>query len=177
MKKCFKSSLEEATDVHYRLGELAGTLKQQKWVGLILTPIPAILHYYLRPKSSENTIFAIIIVVICIVVYLMTYKRLFRMQVRELVIKTQGKEPVDCEYELTDESLIFRKQGQEFRFGWQTIKEVRETLEGMELIMQPMGISIIRRTIFETGAEFEEWKKFIQSKIQGTTSMGGRTSR
>ena len=169
MKKAYKNTIEEATECHFRLCDLSGVVKQQKWMGLIWVPFIFGTVYGLLSGSSSYTptsrlIFAGATGIFVLVVHFLTYKKQIYENARKIIIKTQDTaEPIECEYELTDEHLIFRKQGQEIRFGWQMVKEVNVTPTSIEVIVHPMGIAIIPKRIFDPD-EKDQWLKFIRER-------------
>ena len=164
MKKVYKNTIEEAAEANVRLAELAGLVTRQKWLGLCLVPFVFVIGCLIIPYDMKvRLLVAGFISVVFFVGHLLTVKDQIRRNARRVLAKAQGTaDPMPCEYELTDEHLIFRKLGQELRFSWPSVVSVSRTATGIEVLMQPTGIAIIPARIFDRPEELQEWIRFIQ---------------
>lgn len=174
MKKEYESRIEEAVHSGFRIAELAGIVSKQKWLGLLGSPVLFFVAYAIMPTSRiEKLIYASLIALMYIPVYLLTYKRQIRKQLRKTMVKALGTDkPIPCEYELDEAGLVFRKMGEELRFSWANAREVIDTDDSVEVIMEPTGIAVIPKRIFDEPAELQEWVKFIRDHM-GTKAIGG----
>lgn len=165
MKKQYESTIEEAVHAQYRLAEISGILTTEKRVMIATVIVTSLLGYFLLPVAHLHKVVIITIVfIISIVLVPLTYKRIFQKRVRRILIKALGTEkPVSCEYEMDGKGLVFRKMGQELHFSWSGAKQLIETNDSIELIMEPTAIAIIPKHIFENPEEQQEWVDFIKS--------------
>jgi len=165
MKKSYQTTIEDSVETNFRLAEIIGIVAKQRWLGLIWGLIMFPIIYYLGSHShTEKLILATLMSLVIIVVHLLTFKGLIRNQYRTVLIKAHGtKDPIPCEYELTDENLIFRKLGQELRFSWQNVEKINITPASIEVLMRPTGLAIIPTRIFDGSEEREEWIRYIEN--------------
>ena len=164
MKKAFDSRMEEAVQVHFRLAELAGSVAKVKWIGFALTPFIFLAMCAILPASRlEKVSFAALMCALFVPIYLLTYKKQLRKGIRKTLVKMLGTDqPVVSEYELDDHGLTFRRLGQEMRFSWANVKTLNVTQDAIEIIMQPMGLSVIPKRIFDGPDELQDWVRFIE---------------
>ncbi len=62
--------------------------------------------------------------------------------------------------------------GEELRFSWANAREVIDTDDSVEVIMEPTGIAVIPKRIFDEPAELQKWVEFIRDHM-GKKAIGG----
>jgi len=166
MIKKYKNTINEATECSFRVSELAGIVAKQKRVGFYWSPaIFGILYFVIRGTQQSRLLISAVFSVLYLMLYLATYKGDIQRRIRQMIIKSQGTaDPVDCEYEIDSEGLVFRKLGQELKFAWSTVKEVIEKPDSIEIIMEPTAIAIIPTRIFENSEEKNQWVDYIEKQ-------------
>ena len=145
MKIQYESTIEEAVYSQMRLLEVSKVLRKWKWQGLLAAPILGALFYTFIPSDQgTKMMFAFFIPIIFLLQYPFTFKSNIRRKVRRALIKQLGTDdPIPCEYEVTDEGIIFKKQGTEIKFPWSKLTAINNTKEYIELIFENVGISLI----------------------------------
>ncbi len=164
MKKNYDSTIDEAVYAHFRLAGLAGTISQYKWYGLVWTPVIFIAMYSILPSTQlVRVVSASLISLAFVLLHLSTYKIGLRKRIRKMLVKAMGTDkPVPCEYEMDEDGLVFRKMGQEMKFSWTRVTVLIDTVDSIEVIMDPTAIAIIPKRIFTEPAELQEWIAFIE---------------
>jgi hypothetical protein len=157
--------MEEVVEASYRLAEMVGTVRKMLWTGLLLAPFIFLITYFIWDRSSVGFVIGIVATVLFAIWHLLSYRDQCRRQIRRMMKKALGTDqPVPCEFELTGDHVIFRKQGTEFRFDWDRIVEVVDTDDAIELITEPAGIVRIPRRIFRDGEQLASWTAFIRDR-------------
>lgn len=177
MKKIYESTIDEAVYSHFRLAGLTGTVSQYKWYGLIWAPVLFIVMYSILPSSQLLRVAsASLIALVFILLHLATYKIGLRKRIRKVLVKTLGTDqPVPSEYEIDENGLVFRKMGQELKFSWTSVTVLIDTVDSIEVIMEPTGIAIIPKRIFTEPAELQEWIAFIEDHKKTDKAIEGKS--
>ena len=164
MKIAYLATLDEATNAYFRLAELAGTVRRQLWSGLAMTPIMFLWIFLVIDDRSGGLIVGAASVSLYAVYHLTNYRKQIRARARKTLVQAQGTaEPVPATYELDENGLAFRKLGQELRFDWACVADLRETADAIEVLMRPTGIALIPKRIFKDPDEMQSWIRFIEA--------------
>jgi hypothetical protein len=168
MKIEYKSTIDDAVEPHMRLALSSRIVRKWMLYGLIWVPVIFFGFLFFLPDRA-------IVRIICgsgaslvfIIFWLMRYKKHYANRIRKYVVEQSGTDKsIKCEYELTNEYLIFRKMGAETRFNWDIVKELKENVHDIEIRMEPSGIAIIPHRIFKDQIQREEWINFVKDKIE-----------
>ena len=162
MKIEYDSMIEETTEVGYRIAELAGTVRNNMWLYLALSPIPFAVVCFVIDDLTEGIIAGLFAVILYIIISMMTYKKHLRKSIRKMMVKSRGTDkPVPSEYEMDENGFVFKSQGQEFRFSWINVTNVTLTDTAIELTMKPTAFAIIPKRIFSSSEQMDSWIQFI----------------
>jgi hypothetical protein len=127
-------------------------------------PVMAAALYGLLPGSLvERTMVAGLACIIFVPVHVLTFERSYRRRLRKALVKAMGTDqPIPTEYEIDEAGLVFRKQGQEVRFSWGNVRELRDTGEWLELVMEPKGVALIPKRAFGSPGEQWQWVSHLE---------------
>ena len=166
MRIQYESTIAEAADAQIRLFEKAKTAKKWKLQGLIIAPFVSVLTYYIIPdEQNVKLCFAVFAGITFIIVYFVGHKKSIRKRTEKLLSEHLGSDqPYPVEYELDEESLIFRRMGTELRFDWNGVKEINEGDKDIEFVIDKGGIAIIPNRAFANPQERQEWLDFVKNK-------------
>jgi hypothetical protein len=164
MKKAYETTIEETVQANLRFAEMLGTVRRQQWFSLIWVPIIFLSFFGIfRGEILPTAFMGGIGSVIFMFLHLGSLKGQMRKRIRKTLVKAQGTDkPVPCEFEIDDAGLAFRKFGEEMKFSWRNVVDLVETPENLEVTMQPTGIAVIPKRIFETQEELRQWTDFIE---------------
>jgi hypothetical protein len=167
MKIQCESTIDEAVDAQIRLLKTSKVFKKFRLYEFIWVPILFIGFYFGIPDERNiKLIFAFIASISFIIIHLATHKKTLKKRIQKLIVEQLGTDkPVQCEYEFSQDALIFRKLGTEIRFNWDSVKEIIENEEDIEFRIDKGGIAIIPNRIFISAHQKEEWLKFARSKV------------
>ena len=162
MKISYESTIDEAVEANYRLAEMVGAVRRMMWIGLAFSPVPLVVSFILFEHLAAKLIVGGVAMAVLVLFHLLTYKRNCRRGIRKTLVKARGTDqPIPTEFELDEECLIFRQLGTEVRFSWQNVKNVTETPRSIELVMEPTGIAMIPKRVFDNPETIREWLRFI----------------
>lgn len=173
MKKEYQSTIEDAVEAQFRLAELLGTVRKLKWIGLIVAPgVAILLCFFLLDNLAAKLIIGGSAAGLFIPYHISNYKKNYRKRIRKVLIKTLGTDqPIPSEYEMNETGLIFRQLGQEMKFSWGNAQEVIQTDNSIEILMKPIGVTIIHNRIFSEPAEWQAWVTYIYEHIAQDTGQ------
>jgi hypothetical protein len=168
----YKSTLEDAINTNEKLFMSLNVTKRNKLIGLIGAPIFFILVYSLEDDKAFwiRIFFAFFIALTYIVLYFMFYRKSYRHNIKTYIVESRGtEEAIDAEYELTQEQLIYREGGQCIGFDWNTVVDLQNNGESIEIRFKNKGIAILRNKIFKNNEQKKEWENFIHDRIKFST--------
>lgn len=176
MKIQYYSMIDEKVKAQLRLLEFTGDMKRHKWLPLlILTPIEFAVLYLLIPGVTEVRL-ALTggAVGMFVVVHLLIWRGQLTRRIRKMLVKQLGAEDyMHAEYEFTEDALIFRQMGQEVHLAWDSVREIRDRPDSIEIIAVPAGLALIPKRIFQQESEWREWLDFARS--HAVNAQPGRT--
>jgi hypothetical protein len=178
MKKTYDSTIDEAVRTAYRLACMTGAVKKQRWMGLAWVPIAFLLFYHIVPRSTEEKVItAVVMSVVVAAAHLISIGPLIKNNIRKTFVKTLGTaDPVQAEYELADDALVFRKMGHELRLSWQSVVRFEDSPTTLDVFTQPTGLAMIPKRIFTGDDEVREWTEFIKQHM-GRQSPAGDSQK
>lgn len=162
----YEATIDEAVAAHLRLMALSKTARGIKRLGLLFGPLIFVLLYLTLPGDAlGRLVFSIVAAVVFVPLYLLFCKVFLRWNTRRLLVESLGTDqPVPSEYEFTEDGLIFRQLGTEIRFRWNSVAEVNEREEALELITASKGLALIPKRIFEDEKQLKEWLDFARRR-------------
>ena len=166
MKIQYKSTIDEAVDTQIRLLNTSDVAKSWKLKGFIWAPILFFGFYFGIPDEQNiKLIFASIVSIVFIIIYIPIYKNTVKKRIRKLIVEQLGTDkPVQCEYEFSEESIIFRRIGTEIRFKWDNVQKIIENDKDIEFRISNGGIAVIPNRIFSSAEQKVEWLNFAKRK-------------
>ena len=168
MKIQYESTIEEAVEAQFRLLKTSKVAKKWMLQGLIWAPLLFFGFYFGIPDEKNiKLIFASIAGIVFIIIYLSNYEKNIQKRIRKVLVEQIGHdEPVQSEYEFSQDALIFRKLGTEIRFVWDSVQEIVENDEDIEFKIAKGGIAVIPKRIFTSIEQKEEWLRFARNKAK-----------
>jgi hypothetical protein len=162
------STIEETTEANFRLAEMVGTVRKMLWTGLLLAPLVFLFTYFVLDRSTYGLVLGTGATLAFAVYIFLNHKNMCRKQFRKMLVKSMGTDqPVPSEFELTDEKVTVRRQGQEFTSGWEGIVRLEEREDALELIMEPLGIIRIPKRVFSDPEELAALRGYMEERIGG----------
>lgn len=164
MRKEYKCTMEESVVANMRLAELTGVVRRQTWLGLWFVPITFVIFFLMvRHGLQAKLMTSGFMSVAVLVVHILTVKDQMRRNIRRVLVRALGtSDPVPCEFEVTEENLIFRRSGLEVRLSWKSVVAVSRTDNAIEVVTKPTALARIPLRIFDNSAESQAWMEFIQ---------------
>lgn len=154
----FNSTIDEAVNANFRLAEITGNVSRQKWYGLALTPVFFVILFFVFDELFLQYVAGGIFALLWIPYFLLTYKKHLRKQIKKTMVRILGTDqPVPCEYQLTDEGVIFKQLGQEFKFDWKNVRQFNNRDNELELVMEPAAVALIPKRVFSGDEESQKW--------------------
>lgn len=125
-----------------------GWRRQFLWRQLMLTPIFGLIMFLIPEELVERVIFGLSVAVLHAVFVLAFYRRLYRRDVRKILMKAGGEDPAEVEIELTEKGPVCRTQSTESRFAWSCVDRVEEETDYIWIWFEPPGtIRIPKRVL------------------------------
>lgn len=168
MKKAYESRLQEAVNTGYELAKMTGQLRKQRWMGLLWLPVLTFFFYFIVPDDEPwvKVILAAMLSFFPTAFFILAIGPITKNNIRKMLIKAQGtKESIPAEYELSEDALVFRKQGHELRMAWDTVVRFEDMPTMLVVHTEPLGLARIPKRIFADNTEMNEWATFIKTKI------------
>lgn len=164
LRKVAQSTIEDAVHSSFRYAELTGSLRRVYLRYTITTLGVSILPSIFFPYGfHEKVLLTLAVFVLVMLAMTLLFRTNVKMGLRKEVIKALGTDqPIECEYELSEEGVIFRKTNHTIRVAWDILDRVLETKDSLEIIYRPAGILVIPKRIFAEG-ELADWKAVLQS--------------
>lgn len=160
----YESTIDEAEEAAFRLAEITGNISRQKWYGLALAPVFLVISFFVFDNIGFQYSIGGAIGLIWIPVFLLTYKKHFRKQIRKMLVKARNTDqPVHSEFRLTEEGVALKTQGQELKFDWKNVREFNDNEFELELVMEPAAIALIPKRVFSGSGELQRWVDFIRN--------------
>ena len=160
----YESTIEEAELAAYRLAEITGNISRQKWYGLAFAPVFLVISFFVFNNIGYQYSVGGAIGLIWIPVFLLTYKKHFRKQIRKMLVRARNtNQPVPSEFQLTEKGLSFKTQGQELSFEWKNVKAFNDNELELELVMEPAAIALIPKRVFSGPGEQQKWVDYIRN--------------
>jgi len=164
MKKQYLSTIEEAVEAEFEIATLLGIVQKTKWIGIVFSPISFVVLFFFLDNLAAKLIVGGSAAILHAVYHLSAYKENFRKRLRKIIAKARGSDkPVASEYEIDESGLAFRQQGQEIKFSWDNVQSVICTDNMIKVLMEPIGIAIIPKRIFENTEESDGWVAYIEN--------------
>ena len=162
----FDSTIDEAVDVEIRLARQSNSFRRWKRAGFIWAPLLFLGFYFGVPDTpTAKLVFATLASLAFILIYPRSYDRILRRRIRKYLVEQLGTDkPIPCEYEFSEEGLTFRKMGVEIKLQWNTVKQINENDEDIEILTHTGGIAVLRNRIFSSPNQKDEWLKYARDR-------------
>ena len=173
-KISFEGTLDEVAAVTLRAAELSGSLSKARWTGAsVCAPFGALGLY---AATIHNPIdvklgFAALGAVAGGTAYWLMHKKAVWKEVRALVAgQYGGKGPLRCEYELSEDGLVYRIFGNETKFPWSSVTGAAETADSLDIVFgTPLTVGWIPRRAFRDEAHMKAWLDRMRAEISAKT--------
>ena len=167
MKLQFKSILEHCVDRQMRQIKSNPQYLSEKVTATILWGsviyVPLSIMSILLQKHNPYIIFPAIIVYCSY--YFLSYDGKVKTNLINDHKQTCGTlEPVDAEYEITDNSLIFRRDGNEIHSSWNNLIDLHESETDIQLTFKGGIMGIFHYEIFPNIETKENWMQILKTK-------------
>jgi hypothetical protein len=168
MKIEYESTIEELVETDFRMAMYAKRLRVFLRRRIIWGIALFVIVFLFTPEETKiQLLLASAACAIFISFSLLTYKRSYKKRIKNYRVRRFGfYYPMKCEYELTKKFLIFRYMGNELRFNWANVTEIKENLDDIEIHSKADGFALIPHRIFEDQIQIEDWKDFIKERVQ-----------
>lgn len=175
MIKACQLTVDDFTDNTFRLLEIQGHLRRQRWRCLWLAPITFNVTWLILPDAWQGKlVFAGLSGALAAVFYMMMYKGSVRRSLRNWIVRSFGSDvPVPCEYELTPDDLVFRMPGQERRYAWRHLASVRRTPDAIEVETHPQDLLVLRTRLFANPDEMDAWHRSLLAHVEAGREPNG----
>ena len=173
MKIDCDSTLDDAVLPHMRFFERKGLLRKLRFY-VLRNALMLLAMGWITGTAAENSLLGLSIGLEGSFLYLLFFlpnmKERFKKSAKKNMVETLGTDqPIPCSYELTEDRLIFREMGMELSFAWESVQEINESSETVDLFMLPLGTAIIPKRAFQADEELQQWKEYIRSHATGAT--------
>jgi len=159
--------MDEAAETAFRLAEITGDIRRQKWYGLALTPVFFVVLFFILDNAAQQYMLGGFLSLLWIPWFLLTYKKQAMRLLKKSLTRAYGSDaPVLCRYHLSEDAITFIQTGQEVSFKWSNVRQMNQTDNALELVMEPAAVIRIPVRVFTEPGMLDKWKAFISSRIE-----------
>lgn len=166
MKIQYESAIEDYVELQTRYLTKLNIVRKGKMQIFYIAPFFSLFFYFIGDgRDALKGIIALSIGIFMIVFHLLIYDPWLKRRLRRLGIKERGSEhPIGCECECTEEAMVFKVQGLDIHFKWESIKEIEDNDNDFTIWGEHTGLAILRNEYFESMEERYTWLAFVKEK-------------
>ncbi|MBA4388555.1 MAG: hypothetical protein C0404_11275 [Verrucomicrobia bacterium] len=160
-KQSYEATIEEAVQTSFRLAEIDGSIRKRVSIRIALIAALSLTSCMLPSHILAGIVMGSVLAIVLVGLLLSSHKQDARKRLRRELVKQLGTDqPIISEFELNEEGIAFRQRGIEARFNWESVREITESPDSIELIMHPAAVLIVPKRILGKD-EPAEWLDFI----------------
>ena len=158
----FEATEDELVNATQRFLARSKVVRSWRWKNLVSASliaglIPFIL-FLKRPAAA--VICGVLTALICAAYYPYSYRRTVETRLRNHIRESLGaRMPFICEVELIPVGVWVRQLNTQITYEWESIAEIKEAEDSVEIFTREGGGVIVRKRAFES---LEEQKRFIE---------------
>ncbi len=163
MHKKFKLTIDEMIYPRYKATELLGNIKKFYIWMYVLIAVASLMMFVI---GNIHWIICLFVFIGLSINHQLTYRKNFQKLIKKQLIKAlKSNEAVDAELKIDEDKITFTNSGQSASFKWESIIKVADHSEFIEFLLEPTGVAIVYKRIFEESTELEEFQNLISSKL------------
>jgi len=168
MRLVYDATLDDHVHASFRHFETSGEATTFFRFGVLLTPVVLLFPALTTSNKSLGFQVGLAAALLYLVVFLLRYQSFLRRRFRRMTIKALGGEgPFAAEVETDAEGITSSSQGQQIKFLWNSLVQVADTDDGIELLFAPSGVLVLPPHAFADDGERTSWLAHLQTYTAG----------
>jgi hypothetical protein len=156
--------MDESVETQYRFMKSSGLALRHYWLmTAIICFFSLLATIFFTSSLFDKFKFAAYFSAVLGLAHFLNREATLRKIIRKQLKRQHGTDqPIETEFELSEDGIIYRALGCTTVFHWVKVMHIEEMHDSLEIHLQPSGLVMLPKKIFNED-EFLEWKQFIQN--------------